>query len=151
MDSSAPSILPPRVRVPSTPSMLLSIYIDLCHVEKTKINKKEAGIGPFKKTEQMGTLACSGQFHTSMSCRGRLTKFHPSTSSGSFGRQCEFKQKLSTPMHSTLLDDFDLWLPFRCHIFKSQAHQLCFFNLYYWNCNEKRAKINKKRPGLAHF
>ena len=27
--------------------MLLSIYIDLCHVEKTKINKKDAGIGPF--------------------------------------------------------------------------------------------------------
>ena len=25
-----------------------------------------------------------------------------------------------------------------------------FFNLY-WNCNEKRMKINKKRPGLAHF
>ena len=26
-----------------------------------------------------------------------------------------------------------------------------FFNLYYWNCNEKRTKINKKRPGLVHF
>ena len=25
-----------------------------------------------------------------------------------------------------------------------------FFNLY-WNCNENRTKINKKRPGLAHF
>ena len=25
-----------------------------------------------------------------------------------------------------------------------------FFNLY-WNCNEKRTKINKKRPGLTHF
>ena len=24
-----------------------------------------------------------------------------------------------------------------------------FFN--YWNCNEKMTKINKKRPGLAHF
>ena len=30
--------------------MLLSIYIfELCHVEKTKINKKEAGMGPFFK------------------------------------------------------------------------------------------------------
>ena len=29
--------------------MLLSIYIDLCLVEKTKINIKEAEIGPFKK------------------------------------------------------------------------------------------------------
>ena len=26
-----------------------------------------------------------------------------------------------------------------------------FFNLYYWNCNEKRTKINQKRPGLVHF
>ena len=25
-----------------------------------------------------------------------------------------------------------------------------FFNLY-WNCNEKRMQINKKRPGLAHL
>ena len=49
VDSSTPTILPPRVRVPSTPSMLLSIYVDLCHVEKTKINKKGARIGPFKK------------------------------------------------------------------------------------------------------
>ena len=53
VDSSAPTILPPRVRVPSTPSMLLSIYIDLCHVEKTKINKKEARIGPFLKRNIM--------------------------------------------------------------------------------------------------
>ena len=27
---------------------------------------------------------------------------------------------------------------------------MLFFNLY-WNCNEKRKKINKKRPGLAQF
>ena len=29
---------------------------------------------------------------------------------------------------------------------------MLFFNLYRWNCiwNEKRTKINKKRPGLAH-
>ena len=30
VDLSAPSILPPRVRVTSTPSILLSIYIELC-------------------------------------------------------------------------------------------------------------------------
>ena len=45
VDSSAPSILPPRVRVPSTPSMLFLIYI--CHlnwnVKGTKINKKRPG------------------------------------------------------------------------------------------------------------
>ena len=50
VDSSTPTILPPRVRVPSTPSMLLSNYIDLCHVEKTKINKKEAGIDTLKNS-----------------------------------------------------------------------------------------------------
>ena len=44
VDYSAPSMLTPQVRVPSTPSMLLSIYIDLCHVEKTKINKQRPGV-----------------------------------------------------------------------------------------------------------
>ena len=34
---------------------------------------------------------------------------------------------------------------------QSQAHHLTFFNLCYWNCNEKRTKINKKRQGLVHF
>ena len=42
-----PSILPPWVLVPSTPSMLLPIYIDLYRVKKTKLNRKEAGIVPF--------------------------------------------------------------------------------------------------------
>ena len=46
VDSSAPSIMPCKVRVPSTPSTLLLIFNDLCHAEKIKINK-EAGIGPF--------------------------------------------------------------------------------------------------------
>ena len=40
VDSYAPSILLPQVQVRSTLSMLLSIYIDFCHVDKTKINKK---------------------------------------------------------------------------------------------------------------
>ena len=31
---------------------LLSICIDLCHVENTKINIKEAGIGPFAFTTE---------------------------------------------------------------------------------------------------
>ena len=35
--------------------------------------------------------------------------------------------------------------------FESQAHHLRFYNLYYWNCNEKRTKINKKKPELSHF
>ena len=39
-------------------------------------------------------LAGSGQFHPSTSCRGRLTKFHPSALAGY--------------VHSSLLDDFEL-------------------------------------------
>ena len=48
VDSSVPSILPPWVWVPSSPSMILTIYIDLCHVDKTKINKKRPGLAHFK-------------------------------------------------------------------------------------------------------
>ena len=54
VDSSAPSILAPWVQVPSTPSKLLSIYIDLCHVEKTKITKRGRDWPIFKKNR----LAC---------------------------------------------------------------------------------------------
>ena len=44
--SSAPSILPPRVRLPSTPSMLLSnfIWIVICRKDENKL--KEARNGP---------------------------------------------------------------------------------------------------------
>ena len=35
--------------------------------------------------------------------------------------------------------------------FKSQPHHLCFFNLYFWNCVEKRRKINKKEAGIGPF
>ena len=45
VDSSVPSILPPWVRVPSTPSMLL--WIVSCGKYQNK--QKEAAIGPFKK------------------------------------------------------------------------------------------------------
>ena len=48
---SAPSIMPPRVRLPSTPSMLLSFKVKFVLVlwKRTKINQKEAGFGPFFK------------------------------------------------------------------------------------------------------
>ena len=42
---SAPTILRPQVQISSTPSMLFSI----CNVKRTKINEKEAGIGPYFK------------------------------------------------------------------------------------------------------
>ena len=56
VDLSSPSILPPQVRVPSTPSTLFSIYIvQIVYLsfelecEKNKNKQKEAGIVPFKK------------------------------------------------------------------------------------------------------
>ena len=56
VDLSAPSIMPPQVRVPSTPSTLFSIYIvQIVYLsfelecEKNKNKQKEAGIVPFKK------------------------------------------------------------------------------------------------------
>ena len=59
VDSSAPSILPPPVQLPSTPSMLFSfivkfvLYLSMQCEKRTKINKKEAGFGPIKKRLQM--------------------------------------------------------------------------------------------------
>ena len=56
VDLSSPSILPPQVRVPSTPSTLFSIYIvQIVYLsfelecEKYENKQKEAGIGPFFK------------------------------------------------------------------------------------------------------
>ena len=53
VQSSAPTIMPPRVRVPSTPSMLfrLQYLCYICPVKRTKINKKEAGFGLFEKNK----------------------------------------------------------------------------------------------------
>ena len=49
MVSSATTILRLRVRIPSTPSKLFSIcIIEIVSKKITKINKKEAGIGPLK-------------------------------------------------------------------------------------------------------
>ena len=49
VDLSAPSVLLPLVWVPSKPSTLFSIFIDLCHLEKTKINKKRPRLDNLKK------------------------------------------------------------------------------------------------------
>ena len=48
LQKSSPSILPPRVRVSGTPSMLLSIYILSCGKDENK-QKKAAGIDPCLK------------------------------------------------------------------------------------------------------
>ena len=55
VDSSALSILPPQVRLPSPPSTLLSftvkfvLYFSLQCEKRTKINKKEGGFGRYFK------------------------------------------------------------------------------------------------------
>ena len=51
VDSSAPTILPPQVRVPSTPSMLYHLWYlcYICHLKRTKINKKRPGLAHFFK------------------------------------------------------------------------------------------------------
>ena len=52
VDSSTPSILPPKVRVLSTQFMFLSCIVNLCYiwmciVERNKINKKRPGLALF--------------------------------------------------------------------------------------------------------
>ena len=49
VDLSAPSILLPWVKVPSGDLRFYQIIIELCDVEKTKMSKKQAGIGPLKE------------------------------------------------------------------------------------------------------
>ena len=56
MNWSAATILPPRVRVPSTPSMLLSFIVKFVLYlfrELTENKQKEAGLGVFKKSNAM--------------------------------------------------------------------------------------------------
>ena len=51
VDWSMPTILPPRIRVPSTPSTLLSFIVKfVLFLKKNEIKQKEAGFGPFNKT-----------------------------------------------------------------------------------------------------
>ena len=50
MVSSAPTILRPQVRIPSTPSMLFQFVLLKLYRENNENKKqKEAGIGPFLK------------------------------------------------------------------------------------------------------
>ena len=47
VESSAPTILPPRVRVPSMPSTLFHLFVLYLSCEKNENKQKEAGFGPF--------------------------------------------------------------------------------------------------------
>ena len=52
VDLSAPAILPPRIQVPSTPSILFSFIVFVLYLsrEKNENKLKEARFGPFKIT-----------------------------------------------------------------------------------------------------
>ena len=53
--SSAPTILPPRIQVPSTPSMLLSFIVKFMlylTCENNQNKQIEAGFGPFLKNNK---------------------------------------------------------------------------------------------------
>ena len=56
---SAPTILRPRVRISSSPSMLFFNLYWNCIEKRTKINKKEAGIGPFLRVGSTATVCNS--------------------------------------------------------------------------------------------
>ena len=57
-DWSAPTILPPRVQIPSTPSMLLSFIVFVLYLlcEKNKNKQKEARFGTFLKKSFFSVL-----------------------------------------------------------------------------------------------
>ena len=46
---------------------------------------------------------------------------------------------------------FRLCLPSCGTMFKSQAHYLCFFNLYYWNCNREKDVNKQKEARIGPF
>ena len=57
-------LLQPRVWMPSTTYMLRLFNINLnCNVKRTKINKKQAGIGPLKETIQYPGFVSSNLKH----------------------------------------------------------------------------------------
>ena len=57
VDTFAPTILQPWVWVPSTPSMLYHLQY-ICHVKRTKINKKRPGLAHLKTKQNL--LSISG-------------------------------------------------------------------------------------------
>ena len=59
--------------------------------------------------------------------------------------------KLSITWVANIAPRYRLCLPSCGCGFQSQAHHLRFFNLYNWNCNEKRTKINEKEAGIGPF
>ena len=69
VDSSMPTTLPPQVRVPSTPSTLLSFTVNFAlylSCEKNENKQKEAGFGPFKNIIKLNSVTHSLRQQTSL-------------------------------------------------------------------------------------
>ena len=61
--SSVPTILRPRVRIPSTPSMLFQFVLLKLYRENNENKQKEAGIGPiFKNNSAILEIFCFEKF-----------------------------------------------------------------------------------------
>ena len=78
MDPSGPTILRPRVQIPSTISMLQFEF--LVHYEMDDNKQKEPGIGPFSKTSLTCSITCTlikilFLFHLFLVCSNINTSF----------------------------------------------------------------------------
>ena len=62
----------------------------------------------------------------------------------------ELKKLSNVPWGAAIAPWIRLRLPSCCPGFESQAHHLCFHQ-FIKLCNVEKTKINKNRPGLAHF
>ena len=83
VDSSALSILPPQVRLPSTPSTLLSfivkfvLFLSLQCEKRTKVTKKRPGLAHFlKKVEHIHQLIFRRRLIGDTFLIGPILKFH---------------------------------------------------------------------------
>ena len=129
----------PQVRIPSTPSMLFNLYYWNCDEKRTKMNKKEAGIGPFfKKNLKDFTFEAAAVSFLFLSSSSNLSliAWREPWSSG-YGRRLTF-QRLCVQIPT-------LYTGWTCHFF---THSCCK------NCNEecfKRPKINEKEAGMGHL
>ena len=74
VDLTVPTILRPRVRIPSTKSTLSFFQFKFeLWCEKNENLQKEAGIGPFKKSNKI-ILISKGKFHCTADLLWNLSK-----------------------------------------------------------------------------
>ena len=125
-DSSALSILPSKVRFPCTSSMLLSIYIYLCHVEKDK--NKHKVVFQSHQTDQKITTNCRRFERSNWKSVWRINV-----------------------LLAAIAQRIHLRFPSCRPRFDSYAHHLCFYQFILICVTWKKTNINIKRMGLAHL